>query len=68
MKNLFKKERVKKRLGAPPPKEKQGCKEGVDGNVEKKAEEYPEVDRLIEDFKKLSSREKKSVCFSLWGH
>ena len=34
----------------------------LDGNLEKKAEEYPEVDRLIENFKKLSTKEKRAFA------
>ena len=44
--------RKKAEIGAPP-KRNRGVKKVMDGNVEKKAEEYPELDRLIEDFKKL---------------
>lgn len=60
-------ERVRKKadIGAPPKRDR-GVKKVTDGNVEKKAEEYPEVDRLIEDFKKLSSREKRAFAF-LYG-
>ena len=41
--------RKKAEIGAPP-KRNRGVKKVVDGNIEKKAEEYPEVDRLIENF------------------
>ena len=60
-------ERAQKKaeIGAPP-KRNRGVKKVMDGNVEKKAEEYPEVDRLIEDFKKLSPREKRAFAF-LYG-
>ena len=60
-------ERVRKKaeIGAPP-KRNRGVKKVVDGNIEKKAEEYPEVDRLIENFKKLSTREKRAFAL-LYG-
>ena len=57
--------RKKAEIGAPP-KRNRGVKKVVDGNIEKKAEEYPEVDRLIENFKKLSTREKRAFAL-LYG-
>ena len=57
--------RKKAEIGAPPKRNK-GVKKVMDGNIKKKAEEYPEVDKLIEDFKKLSSREKRAFAL-LYG-
>ena len=57
--------RKKAEIGAPP-KRNRGVKKVVDGNIGKKAEEYPEVDRLIENFKKLSTREKRAFAL-LYG-
>ena len=57
--------RKKAEIGAPP-KRNRGVKKVVDGNIEKKAEEYPEADRLIENFKKLSTREKRAFAL-LYG-
>ena len=55
----------KAEIGAPP-KRNSSVKKVLDGNLEKKAEEYPEVDRLIENFKKLSTREKRAFAL-LYG-
>ena len=57
--------RKKAEIGAPP-KRNRGVKKVVDGNIEKKAEEYPEVDKLIENFKKLSTKEKRAFAL-LYG-
>jgi hypothetical protein len=57
--------RKKAEIGAPPKRDR-GVKKVIDGNVEKKAEEYPEVDRLIEEFKNLSPREKRAFAL-LYG-
>lgn len=55
----------KAEIGAPP-KRNSSVKKVVDGNIEKKAEEYPEVDKLIENFKKLSAKEKRAFAL-LYG-
>ena len=52
-------------IGAPP-KRPSSVKKVLDGNLEKKAEEYPEVDKLIENFKKLSTKEKRAFAL-LYG-
>ena len=55
----------KAEIGAPP-KRNSSVKKVLDGNLEKKAEEYPEVDKLIEKFKKLSTKEKRAFAL-LYG-
>ena len=52
-------------IGAPP-KRNSGVKKVIDGKKKKKAEEYPEVDKLIENFKKLSIKEKRAFAL-LYG-
>lgn len=55
----------KAEIGAPP-KRNSSVKKVLDGNLEKKAEEYPEVDKLIENFKKLPTKEKREFAL-LYG-
>ena len=55
----------KAKIGAPP-KRNSSVKKALDGNLEKKADEYPEVDKLIENFKKLSTKEKRAFAL-LYG-